>query len=241
MVPGSDDPRDSRPEPSTPGQRLTAWCARGLIRGLGASLRWTTLGEERLESARQASPTGRVVFAFWHGDQFPLVHSWRDRDVVIMTSLSRDGTLQSLILAGLGYHIVRGSSSRGAVRGLVGAIRAVEAGRDAAFAVDGPRGPYHEAKPGVLYLARHTGLPVVPLTSKVARARVFTDAWDRYVLPHPFSPTVIAYGRHVTVPEGADDGTMEQARGDLEGRLEALDEEARAALNAPVREGPGRG
>jgi lysophospholipid acyltransferase (LPLAT)-like uncharacterized protein len=236
-----DDPRGSHPEPPTPGQRLTAWCARGLIRGLGRSLRWSTRGEEHLAAARRATPSGRVVFAFWHGDQFPLVYTWRARDVVIMTSLSRDGTLQSLILGGLGYHIVRGSSSRGAVRGLVGMIRATGEGRDAAFAVDGPRGPYHEVKPGALFLARRTGLPVVPLTSQVARARIFTDAWDRYVLPHPFSPVAVVYGEHLMVPEGADEAAMEGSSRELGERLARLDEQARAALNVPVRESPGRG
>ena len=234
------DPRGSRPEPPTGGQQVIALAARGLIRALGASLRRRSLGEECLAAARRLTPAGHVIFAFWHGRQFPLVYTWRDREVALLTSLSRDGTLQSLVLGGLGYHIVRGSTSRGAVRGLVGIIRAVEEGRDAAFAVDGPRGPYHEVKPGVLYLARRTGLPVVPITSAAARARIFTDAWDRYLLPHPFSPTVVAYGAPLRVPPGADEEALAVLGKQLGRRLEELTERAEAALTGPVPEDPGR-
>jgi lysophospholipid acyltransferase (LPLAT)-like uncharacterized protein len=240
MTGPAEDPRGSRPEPPTGAQGVAALAARGLIRALGASLRLRTLGEERLTAARRVAPGGHVVFAFWHGRQFPLVYTWRRREVAILTSLSRDGTLQSLILGGLGYHIVRGSTSRGAVRGLVGMIRAVGQGRDAAFAVDGPRGPYHEVKPGVLFLARRTGLPVVPITSAAARARVFTDAWDRYLLPHPFSPTVVAYGDHLTVPPEANEEALAVLGEQLGQRLDVLTAAAEEALTNPVPEGPDR-
>jgi lysophospholipid acyltransferase (LPLAT)-like uncharacterized protein len=240
MTEPPEDPRGSRPEPPTGTQRVVAVAARGLIRTLGASLRLNTLGEEHLDAARRVATGGHVVFAFWHGRQFPLVHAWRGRDVAILTSLSRDGTLQSLVLGGLGYHIVRGSTSRGAVRGLVGMIRAVEEGRDAAFAVDGPRGPYHEVKPGALFLARRTGLPVVPITSAASRARVFTDAWDRYLLPHPFSPTVVAYGPPLTVPAGTDDEALAHLGRQLRQRLDELTGAAEQALTGPVPEDPGR-
>ncbi len=214
--------------------------ARSLIRALGASLRLRTLGEEHLAAARRVAPGGHVVFAFWHGRQLPLVYTWRGRDVAILTSLSRDGTLQSLVLGGLGYHIVRGSTSRGAVRGLVGMIRAVDEGRDAAFAVDGPRGPYHDVKPGVLFLARRTHLPVVPITSAAVRARIFADAWDRYLLPYPFSPTVVAYGTHLMVPPEADEEALALLGEQLGQRLDELTGAAERALTGPVLEDPGR-
>jgi lysophospholipid acyltransferase (LPLAT)-like uncharacterized protein len=167
-----------------------------------------------------------VVFAFWHGRQFPLVYTWRARDVAILTSLSRDGTLQSMVLGGLGYHIVRGSTSRGAVRGLVGMLRAVRDGRDAAFAVDGPRGPFHEVKHGVLFLASRSGMPVVPITSAAASARVFDKAWDRYVLPYPLSRCVVAYGEPLEVSDGLDDAGMASAADELGLRIDAVTADA---------------
>lgn len=209
---------------------MAAALARTMIRGVGATLRLRLLGEEHLEAARSASPAGRVVFAFWHGRQFPLVYVWRRHGVAILTSLSRDGTLQSMILGGLGYHIVRGSSSRGAVRGLVGIIRAVREGHDAAFAVDGPRGPYHEVKPGALYLAGRTGIPVVPITSAVRRGRIFEQAWDRYIMPYPFTSTVVAYGEALMVPADLDEQALKELAAELGKRLDTLTREAEASV-----------
>lgn len=225
------DTTDSvEPTPSTAGQVITAALARGLIRGLGGSLRLDELGTEHLEAARSASPSGHVVFAFWHGRQFPLVYDWRRRGVAILTSLSRDGTFQSMILGGLGYHIVRGSTSRGAVRGLVGMIRTVREGRDSAFAVDGPRGPYHVVRPGVLYLAAKTGNPIVPITSAVRRARVFDRAWDRYILPLPFTSGVIAYGPAISAPTSTEADHLDDLGSRLGEQLEQLTRQAEDSL-----------
>jgi lysophospholipid acyltransferase (LPLAT)-like uncharacterized protein len=222
--------RDTEPYPPTAGQRLIALAGRGLIRALGSSLRLRSLGEEHLEQARRVSAPGHVIFAFWHGRQFPLVYAWRKRGVAILTSLSKDGTLQSMVLGGLGYHIVRGSTSRGAVRGLVGMIRTVRAGRDAAFAVDGPRGPYHEVKHGVLYLAARTDLPVVPITSAARGFRTFERAWDRYMLPWPLTHCVVAYGPALTVPPGTEGDALDELAEDLGRRIDAATEQAERAV-----------
>lgn len=60
------------------------------------------------------------------------------------------GELISKIIAALGCHVIRGSSSRGgamALRELLGFLK-----RDIAVAhvVNGPRGPFGEIKPGLL-------------------------------------------------------------------------------------------
>lgn len=186
----------------------------------------TESGREHLEAARASSRVGHVLFAFWHGRQLPLVYRWRAHDIAILTSLSKDGALQSLVLSGLGYHIQRGSSSRGGVRGLVGMIRALQAGRDGAFAVDGPRGPLHAIKPGILYAARKTGFPIVPISVGARSVRRLDRAWDRYLLPRPFTRTVVAYGPPIPVPADASDEDLERISGVLEAALHEVTAEA---------------
>jgi lysophospholipid acyltransferase (LPLAT)-like uncharacterized protein len=207
-----------------------AFLARVVIRSLGITLRIHSLGEENIRAAREVSPGGRLVFAFWHGHQFPLVYSWRKRGIAVLSSLSRDGTLQSLTLGGLGYHIVRGSTSRGAVRGLVGIIRSMRQGRDSGFAVDGPRGPYHEVKPGVLYTAMKTGSLIVPATSAVGSAHVFEKAWDRYLLPHPFTKSVVAYGEGIRIPPETSTKELDLLGTELAKRLDSITSEAELFL-----------
>ena len=104
-----------------------------------------------------------IVFVFWHGRQFILVNSHKNRGICIMASLSKDGDLQAKILTKLGYFIVRGSSSKGGAQALVEMIRAMRDGRDVAFAGDGPRGPIYELKPGPIYLAQKTQSAIIPV------------------------------------------------------------------------------
>lgn len=149
-------------------------------------------------------PYESVVFAFWHGEQFVACYRHRGQGVVIMSSMSRDGEIQTGILQRCGYRVVRGSSTRGGEKALVESIRLVRKGASAAFAVDGPKGPYHKIKPGIIYLAQKTGRPVVPVSTASRRCRVFAKAWDRYELPLPFTKSVIMYGTPVPVKPDDD-------------------------------------
>ncbi|MCK9464127.1 MAG: DUF374 domain-containing protein [Proteobacteria bacterium] len=137
---------------------------------------------------------GPVVFCFWHGRQAGLFAHPRPRPVAVLASRSRDGALQARILARLGFDVHRGSSSRGGASGLMSLVRAVRGGADAAFAVDGPRGPVRRAKPGAVLAARAAGAAIVPITVRASRQWVFTEAWDGYALPKPFAAVEIVRG-----------------------------------------------
>jgi len=196
--------------------RLLSFGGSTVIKSLGAVLR---IRELNGRSYHGHGPGGDFVFSFWHGEQFVLCYHHRNEGVVVMSSLSRDGEIQAGILQRLGYEVVRGSSTRGGERALVEAIRLVKKGHSAAFAVDGPRGPYHEIKPGLLYLARKAGRPIIPVSSASRRYSVFSKAWDRYELPWPLTRTVVLYGEAVTVGKTDD---IENKRQELQRSMEKL-------------------
>jgi len=144
-----------------------------------------------------APPSEPVVYAFWHGQQMALVaarRGTRGTSLTTLVSLSRDGELQTSVMHRLGLHVVRGSSSSGGARGLLGVIRAVRAGADAAFAVDGPRGPVYRVKRGALLVASRTGVRIVPLASAARWSWVLHRAWDHFEIPLPFTTVAIAVG-----------------------------------------------
>lgn len=165
----------------------------------------------------------QVIYAFWHGQQFLLVPYMRQRDILLMSSLSKDGEYQARILQGFGYRIVRGSSAKGGIRGLVGMIRGMKDGHDCGLAVDGPIGPIHEPKEGIIFLARKTGAYIVPLVSTAGSKWIFEAAWDKYILPKPFSRGLIVFGQPYK-PE--NDTSVQQECDILRQRLNALSREA---------------
>jgi lipopolysaccharide heptosyltransferase II len=140
---------------------------------------------------------GNLAFAFWHGEQFILNVFHKNKNAVIMSSMSKDGEIQAGILSHFGYKIVRGSSTRRAERALVETIMYVKRGHDAGFAVDGPKGPLKRVKPGIIYVAMKCGVPIVPVSSCSEKKYVLARAWDKYELPRPFTRAVIAYGEPV--------------------------------------------
>lgn len=141
------------------------------------------------------------VLVFFHGTQWPLLAWPRRRPTLVMVSHSADGQLQARALGLLGFRVVRGSSSRGGARALAAIVRRLRRGEvDAAFAVDGPRGPYGEVKPGALLAASRSGAVLVPMGSAVRRGMTFRRAWDRFVLAWPFTRVTVVLGAPLTPP-----------------------------------------
>ncbi len=134
------------------------------------------------------------VLCFWHGDQFPLLAWKRRRTTVALVSHSTDGQMQARALALQGLTIERGSSSRGGARGLFAVIRRLRRGEDAAFAIDGPRGPRFIAAPGARTAAELSAGRLVPMGSACARALTLEKAWDKFRIPLPFTRVSVRLG-----------------------------------------------
>jgi lysophospholipid acyltransferase (LPLAT)-like uncharacterized protein len=171
----------------------------GVLLGLVARLWLATLRVRVVAHPALAAAAGRPwVLAFWHGTQWPLLAWRRRRETVVLVSLSRDGAMQSRALALQGLRVVRGSSSRGGARGLAALVRAMRAQTaDAAFAVDGPRGPLGIVKGGAVVAARAAGAVIVPMTGRVRHGVVLRRAWDRFAVAWPFTRVDVLLGEPV--------------------------------------------
>jgi lipopolysaccharide heptosyltransferase II len=142
------------------------------------------------------------IYSFWHGNIFSMMMSNQKSNIVIMVSLSRDGELLSNILLKFGYLVVRGSSSKDAKRALIKIIRYAKNGYSLAFAVDGPKGPYHKLKPGAIYTAQKTRMPIIPISCSSKYKIVLKKSWDKTIIPLPFSKTIQIYGEPIYVNDG---------------------------------------
>ncbi len=157
------------------------------------------------------------VLAFWHGTQWPLLAWRRRRRTVVLVSLSRDGAMQARALTLQGLRVVRGSSSRGGARGLAQLVRVMRHdSADAAFAVDGPRGPLGVVKEGAVVAARAAGAVVVPITGAVRSGIVLRGTWDRFIVAWPFTRVEVFLGAPI------DPAHVTDARGQIEQALFAL-------------------
>jgi lysophospholipid acyltransferase (LPLAT)-like uncharacterized protein len=136
--------------------KLLSFLGYLLLRALHATLRVRHVNVENLDG------TPRYILAFWHRHILLSLHSkWR-RPTTAIISRSRDGEIVSGVLRFYGAETARGSSTRGGEVALREILRAVNAGKNIAFTPDGPKGPSQVVKEGVIYVARVSGLPIVP-------------------------------------------------------------------------------
>jgi hypothetical protein len=148
-----------------------------------------------------------------------------------MTSSSFDGEYIARIIEKFGYKAVRGSSSRGAVRALLGMHTELEKDRSVAFTIDGPRGPLYEAKPGPVLLARNTQVPIVPFFIAAEDGWVL-KSWDRFVIPKPYARVHLRLGRLIPVPPDADSSRIQQLHSEMQAGLDRVREVAEAQFPA---------
>src|SRR5437879_2738352 len=133
-----------------------------LIRTLGWTLRIRTLHAERVRAFLES---GRgVIISFWHSRQLMMPLCYGGSRLYILISEHRDGELIHRIVRRFGFDTIRDSTTRGGARALRQMARLGRAGADLAVTPDGPRGPRCVAQPGVVELAKLTGLPIIPLT-----------------------------------------------------------------------------
>jgi lysophospholipid acyltransferase (LPLAT)-like uncharacterized protein len=209
----------------------------GLVGALGPLVLHLLARTWRIEvrSADKASTeTGgsrAVVYAFWHGQMLPLEYIYRGRGIYVLTSWHRDGEMVARVMTKLGFGVVRGSTSRGSVRGLLRMMAKASEGAELAVTPDGPRGPAGVVKRGVLYLAERTGAVIAPMGVGASRATRLSS-WDGFMIPSPFSRVVVCLGDPLVV-RGASD--LEAYGHALKRTLDALTAEAEAlAVRTPA-------
>ena len=166
------------------------------------------------------------LLAFYHGRQFYMFSLKSPRKLVTLTSLSRDGQLQTYILRWFGIKSVRGSSSREGARGLLALLRMLKKGYATVVAVDGPRGPARRVRGGIIQLARHTGAPILPMSAAGVKVKIFHKAWDKYQLPKPFSQIVVVVDEPIFIGPKKERGQIEKEQQYLQERLKKITLEA---------------
>jgi len=194
------DPLTGRP-PFTRGQRilltLISWATTIAVRLIGPTMRFAVSCEPNSPVSLEQRP---FVYSFWHQCTFAATYLWRNLNIRVMSSTSFDGEFTARMIRRFGFVPVRGSSSRGAVRGLLGMRKEIDAGYTVAFTIDGPRGPRFVTKPGPVLLARSSRVPMAVFHIAIDRCWSL-NTWDRLLVPKPFSRALMRVGSLIPVPE----------------------------------------
>ncbi|HUR27763.1 MAG TPA: lysophospholipid acyltransferase family protein [Planctomycetota bacterium] len=207
------------------------------VRALSKTWKAEVLGRELLGIAARADPRSAVegnagcMIAIWHGRMLVGVEYGRKSDWSILVSPSADGEISERMLRAFGYRVVRGSSSRGGARALREMLAELKSGNVVAITPDGPRGPRHAMNPGLAWMARATGFPIVPFGMVTNRAW-HLSSWDAFTIPKPFARVAFVYGEPVQVPREASEADLAVATELIRERLLACERRGLAHVGA---------
>jgi len=182
--------------------RLVGAVSSRLLRALHATWRIEVLDPPgALAGAKEGSRP--AVIAFWHRHILTMMTHYRGGRVCVPVSRSDDGEYVAHVMERFGLQSVRGSTSRGSIPMLRQWLSMSEQGYSPVITPDGPRGPRFSVQPGVVLVARRTGLPVHPVGIAVRNAWTL-PSWDAFVVPKPGTCIVIAAGRSLRAEDFAD-------------------------------------
>lgn len=149
------------------------------------TLKIEIIGKENMEEDKP------YVLALWHNKVVATVLALGFiKKRAGLASPSADGELISVPLEKLGYKMIRGSSGKDSVKGLVQLIKAVKEGYTIGTPLDGPKGPRFEAKQGMMYVAQKSGRPMVFMGAAYSKKWVLSKTWDKCQIPKPFSKVI---------------------------------------------------
>ncbi|MCT7484607.1 lysophospholipid acyltransferase family protein [Aliarcobacter cryaerophilus] len=151
------------------------------------------------------------VLCMWHGDLLSQIfnyHHFRKGWVVkALISENRDGEIIAKTAALFNCGAVRGSSSHGASKVLIRALKELKVGNDVAITPDGPRGPRYSIADGVVIISQKSGKNIRCFNAIPSKYWQF-NSWDKFVLPKPFGKIDF----YISEPFSVKDMELEDAK-----------------------------
>ncbi len=218
-----------RHEPIGPVARVLGTGIAWLLGIAAASWRIDAADRARLDAVLGSRE--KQIVAFWHGKFIPLFPLLRGREGCVFTSRSFNGRVIAQICRRFGYDYVF-IADFGGLQSWDAMVDAMRNHRRAALAVDGPLGPYHVVKRGVMELAAELGLAIIPVSIASRPRWISRKRWDRREIPWPFAAVAISVGQPIGIELDVGPSAKMTLRTDLRDTLEVLDRQAEAALAA---------
>lgn len=160
-------------------------------------------------TARTSGPPvfqGQAVFAIWHESNLVAATAAfrlrKTKRVISFSTRGFRGIVMNTMLEATGSGVVALPAEQNraeAARLALEMARIGKAGESLVVSCDGPLGPYRVAKPGVLIVARESGLPIQPWAVSIRPAIRLNGRWDRHLVPLPFCRMRVDEGPQITI------------------------------------------
>lgn len=139
-----------------------------------------------------------AIYAFWHSKTFLLLPYCRNVNMGVLTLLDWKNIIYDKICQLYSYQTVPVTSPQ---RATVRLKKILEKGYPIGIALDGPHGPVGHMKPGVMFLAKITGTPIITMNVRVDKSFRINTRWDKFEIPMPFTRATISLSAPLQITE----------------------------------------
>ncbi|MEZ6047284.1 MAG: lysophospholipid acyltransferase family protein [Planctomycetaceae bacterium] len=210
--------------------QLAARFAVFVLRTLFRTLRLEVYAPFDIEIYTSAERPETHISSVWHDQLLFSTFCVRSVNMSALISRHQDGEYLAESMRILGFGTVRGSSNRGAVAALKEMVSAGTGGTRLVMTPDGPRGPHHELKNGIIYIASRTGMPIICVASVCKSKWLVKGSWTNMVIPKPFTRTIMVASEMITIPPDLEKEEIEAYRQQIQQRMNEVEIEANAIL-----------
>ncbi len=206
-----------------------------LIRLIFKTTRLEYVGDSLQRCPFADTGSDRFLYSVWHDSVIPPLFCAVEHNSVALISQHRDADTIEAMLKAAGMGAIRGSTSRGGASAIKKLITLAE-GKHIVITPDGPRGPHHKMKPGIVFLASHSGRPVIPTAYTATRFWKFQGSWTSIWIPKPFSKVYYLVGEPIQVPENISREEMNYYTELVQQKMEDLEREVFQLVSEPTNE-----
>ncbi|MFK7778794.1 MAG: lysophospholipid acyltransferase family protein [Gimesia sp.] len=210
-------------------------CVVILIRLIFKTTRLEYVGDSIKRCPFADTGTDRYLYSVWHDSVIPPLFCGSEHNGVALISQHRDANTIEAMLKAAGMGAIRGSTSRGGASAIKKLIKLAE-GKHIVITPDGPRGPHHKMKSGIVFLASHSGRAVLPTAYTATRFWKFQGSWTSIWIPKPFSKVYYLVGEPIEVPENLSREELNGYTELVQEKMEELEREVKQLVSDKVVE-----
>ena len=171
------------------------------------------------------------ILAFWHGQLMMIGHVWKSKAVLNMLASSHsDGRFGAYIA---GHFNLKNVSimSKNKSPSLRKVFKILKDGNYIGITPDGPRGPNKKVSEGIIKIAMHSQVPIIPL-GFASNKNFKLNSWDSFLITYPFSKCNFVWGEPITIPSSTKENEIEKYKIFLEDKINSCVSIAQSELNA---------
>jgi len=171
----------------------------------------------------------KCLIGFWHGKYVPIFPLLEGYEACVITSLSTRGGIVGEISQSFGYQNAQipDEPKLDSFKQLLHDLETIQV---CGTALDGPLGPYHQTKAGLIRLSGMLGLDIVPVNVYSSRHLRASKRWDKLEIPLPFSRLCLIFGPPILIPSHPKRTELQTLSEHINQELDGLQIQAEAIL-----------